>query len=197
MSLRTTATDNLSPAANIRRTIAWGDGSTTVTTGDKTLRHTYAVAGTFTPKVTLLDEAVPANSHDVLGTAVAIKKDVYAPAVTLTLPATKRRSVRSWTTLRGTARDAQTAVKLVRVKTVEKRGTAFYAYIPAKHVWVKVGTKTRAFATAGYVQVNTTRAWGVRLARLTKGVLVYRVQARDVMGNYSAVVEHKQRLTQR
>ena len=86
---------------------------------------------------------------------------------------------------------------MVRVKAVEKRGAAYYAYVPAQHAWVKVGRKTRAFAKAGYLQVATTRAWSVRLAKLTKGVLVYRVQAADVMGNLSAVHEHKQRLTTR
>ncbi|GAA1971048.1 hypothetical protein GCM10009798_34800 [Nocardioides panacihumi] len=197
VTLKTTATDNLSPAASIKRSIAWGDGTTTVASGDRTLRHVYAVAGSYTPKVTLTDEAVPANSYDALGTAVVVKKDVFGPTVALSLPRAKRKSVRSWKLLAGTARDAQTAVKMVRVKAVEKRGAAYYAYVPAQHTWVKVGRKTRAFAKAGYLQVATTRAWSVRLAKLTKGVLVYRVQAADVMGNLSAVYEHSQKLTTR
>ena len=197
VTLTTTATDNLSPAANVKRSIAWGDGTTTVTSGDRTLRHVYAVAGSYTPKVTLTDEALPANSSDAVGTAVVVKKDVFGPTVALSLPRAKRRSVRSWKVLSGTARDAQTAVRMVRVKVVEKRGAAYYAYVPAQHTWVKVGRKARAFAKAGYVQVATTRAWSVRVAKLTKGVLVYRVQAADVMGNLSAVYEHKQRLTTR
>ena len=168
-----------------------------MTSGDRTLRHVYAVAGSYTPKVTLTDEALPANSSDVVGTAVVVKKDVFGPTVALSLPRAKRRSVRSWKVLSGTARDAQTAVRMVRVKVVEKRGAAYYAYVPAQHTWVKVGRKARAFAKAGYVQVATTRAWSVRVAKLTKGVLVYRVQAADVMGNLSAVYEHKQRLTTR
>jgi len=197
VTLTTTASDNLSPAASIRRTVAWGDGTTTVTYGDRTLRHTYAVAGTFRPRVTLADEAVPVNSGEVAGGAVVVAKDVYGPTVTLALPVAKRRSVRSWSVLRGASRDAQTAVRLVRVKAVEKRGRAFYAYVPARRAWVKAGRKSRAFTVAGYVQVATRKAWSVRLPRLTKGVLVYRVQAVDVMGNVSAVVQHQQRLTKR
>ena len=197
VTLRTTATDNLSPAARIKRTVAWGDGSTTVTYGNRTLRHTYAVAGNFRPRVTLLDEAAPANARAVDGGSVVVAKDVYGPTVALSPPVAKRKSVRSWRTLRGTSRDAQTAVKLVRVKAVEKRGRAFYAYLPAQRAWVKVGRKARAFAAAGYLQVATEKAWSVRLARLTKGVLVYRVQAVDAMGNNSSVSQHRQRLTKR
>lgn len=197
VSLTTTATDNLSPAAAIQRTVAWGDGTTTVTYGDKTLSHVYAVAGTFRPTVTLGDEALPVNTGTAAAAPVVIRKDVYRPTVGLTLPRLRIRSVRSWKVLRGTARDAQTAVKLVRVKVVEKRGTAFYAYQPANGTWVKAGRKAQAFAKAGYAQVSTTRGWSVRVLRLTKGTLVYRVQSVDVMGNASTVVEHGQRLTKR
>jgi 5'-nucleotidase len=196
VTLRTTARDNLSPATRIKRTVAWGDGTTTVTYGDRVLRHTYAGAGRFSPRVTMLDEAVPANSGAVTAATVVIAKDVFAPTASLSLPRAKRR-VRSWTTLRGTAHDAQTAVRSVRVKAVEKRGGAFYAYVPSRHTWVEIGRRARAFAAAGYVHVATTGAWSVRLPGLRKGVLVYRAQATDVMGNVSAVYQHKQRLTKR
>jgi hypothetical protein len=198
VALTTGATDDISPAAKIKRTIAWGDGTTTTTYGDRVLRHVYATAGTFRPTVTLSDEALPANSSAPLPAgAVVIRKDVLRPTARLTLPAAKRRSVRSWKVVKGTAADAQTAVRFVRVKAVEKRGAVYYAYQPAQRAWVKAGRKSRALAAAGYLQVATTRAWSVRLAKLTKGVLVYQVQAVDVMGNASATYQHQQRLTRR
>ena len=198
VSIATTAMDNVSPVGKVKRRIDWGDGRTTTTYGNGAVRHVYAAAGTYSPTVRFEDEALPANASTAPAPgAVTIRADVYRPSVTLTLPRTKLRSVRSWKVLRGTAADGQTAVRIVRVKAVEKRAGAYYAYVPATRTWVKAGRKARAFAKAGEVKVATSGAWSVRLPRLTKGVLVYRAVAVDAMGNVSSVSQHRQRLTRR
>jgi hypothetical protein len=197
VQLTTSATDDVSPTARIRRTVVWGDGASTTAYGDQVLRHVYASAGTFRPSVTFADEALPANSSNQAAGSAVISKDIYRPTVTLTLPRARRSSVRSWKVLRGTAADGQTAVRSVRVKAVEKRGAAYYAYVPATGAWVRAGRKARAIAKAGYVQVATSGPWSVRLPKLTKGVLLYRVEAVDALGNVSAVAKHRQRLTRR
>lgn len=201
VSLTTTATDNVSPVDKVKRTITWGDGATSTAYGNGAVSHVYAAAGTYQPSVVFEDEARnpvnPNRSASYQAGTVTIQKDLRKPVASLTLPRKKLTSIRTWKTLKGSATDAETAVRSVRVKVVQKRGAAYYAYVPAKHAWVKAGRKARALARAGYLRVTTTSAWSVAVPKLTTGVLLYRVEAVDVMGNVSAVVQHRQRLTKR
>lgn len=190
--------DDYSADEFIVRTVTWGDGTTSPWASGTVLQHVYPGAGTFTPSVMLMDDA--GNSSVVAAQPVVVTRDAAAPRVRLNLPRTNRASVRSWRTLKGRAIDAGTGVKLVRVKAIEKRGARWYAYKPATGRWVRAGVvKSAAWAKAGpkTVAPASTGAWQVGLRRLTKGTLVYRVIARDRVGNISRPIVHTQRITRR
>jgi hypothetical protein len=190
--------DDFSADQYIARTVSWGDGTTSPWTSGTVLQHVYAGAGTFTPSVVLVDDAH--NSRMVEAQQVVVSRDSAAPTVRLTLPRTNKASVRSWRTLKGSATDAGTGVKLVRVKAIEKRGARWYAYRPGTGRWVRAGAlKGAAWAKAGAMRVvpSSTGAWQAGLRRLAKGTLVYRVNATDQVGNVSRAVTHSQRLTRR
>jgi hypothetical protein len=188
--------DNWTPAGLITRSVAWGDGTTDVWTTGATVTHTYATAGSYTPVVTITDEAD--NANPVSTSEVVVTADTAAPAVKLTLPKSKN-SVRAWKTLRGTAVDAETGLKSVWLKAVEKRGAAWYGYNAATHVWAKAATKTKAFtkAKAFSLTTNVANQWTAKLVKLRKGTLVYKVRATDQVNNRSATVTHTARLTRR
>ncbi|GIM93446.1 ExeM/NucH family extracellular endonuclease [Paractinoplanes toevensis] len=52
VTVSVTATDDVTPAADIKKVVNWGDGTT-----DSSATHVYPAAGTFTPTVTLTDQA--------------------------------------------------------------------------------------------------------------------------------------------
>lgn len=190
--------DDYSADEYIVRTVSWGDGTTSPWASGTVLQHVYPGAGTFTPSVTLTDDA--GNSSVVAAQPVVVTRDAVAPRVRLTLPKTNKASVRSWRTLKGRAVDAGTGVKMVRVKAIEKRGARWYAYKPATGRWVRAGlVKRAAWTKAGAKSVvpASTGAWQVGLRRLAKGTLVYRVIAWDQVRNVSRPVVHTQRLTRR
>src|SRR5207342_996651 len=138
--------DNWSPADKITRSVNWGDGTSleSWTAGD-TLTHVYATADSYTPVVTITDEAgIPA---DIPTSAVVVSADTTGPKVRLTVPSAKH-SVKAWKTLRGKATDAGTGVKSVWLKAVEKRKAGWFGYNAATHTWVKAATKTKAFKKA-------------------------------------------------
>jgi hypothetical protein len=196
---QTALSDNWSPAADIARTVDWGDGSTpqTWTTGT-TLTHVYSAAGDFTPAVTITDEAL--NSAVVSTTLVNAKVDATAPVVKLTLPRRHTTSVRSWKTLRGKATDSHgTGVKSVSLRAVEKRGKVWYGYNATTKKWVKARTKIQAFSHTQPFTLKTTstHTWAASLVKLTKGTLVYKVRATDLVKNTSAWVSHTATLTRR
>jgi hypothetical protein len=132
-------------------------------------------------------------------TAITVKADTVAPLVRLLLPKAKH-SVKAFTTLRGKATDTNgTGVKVVSLRAVEKRGTAWYGYQATTKRWVKAATMARAFAKSRAFSLHTssTSAWAGKLAGLRKGTLVYKVRATDNVGNASATVTHKASLTRR
>lgn len=191
--------DNVSAAADVKRFVTWGDGSaeTAWTTGT-TLPHVYTTAGSYTPKVRLVDEA--GNEQTVSADAVTVATDTVAPKVTVTLPR-KKSSVAAWKTLHGKASDvAGTGVKQVAVKVVEKRRTTWYAYRASSKTWVRAGT-TKAAAMKKTVAVvskpGSTGAWSASVAGLRKGTLALSATAKDLMGNTSAPVSVTQKLTRR
>ena len=188
--------DNWTPAALIKRSVAWGDGTTTNWTGGDPATHVYAVAGSFTPVVTLTDEA--GNEAPESTTEVVVTADTNGPKVKLTVPKAKH-SVKAWKTLRGKATDAETGVKNVWLKAVEKRGGAWYGYNSVTHAWVKAATKTKAFkkAKAFTRPTNAQHQWTAKLAKLRKGTLVYKVRATDKVGNRSKTLSHTATLTKR
>lgn len=120
-----TLDDDLSAADEISRSVDWGDGSSELMSAALTATHRYTTADTFTPTVTIADEA--GNSDAVATSGVVVTVDTLAPRVRLTLPKVNRSSVSSWKTLRGHARDTGTGVRLVRVRAIEKRGSFWYA----------------------------------------------------------------------
>jgi len=186
-----------SPAAKITRVVSWGDGTTTIwAAGAVVAKHVYRAAGTFTPSVRLTDEV--AKSTQVALPAVTVKVDKAAPTVSLTAPKTGLRMVRSWKVLKGRAVDAGVGMGKVRVRVVEKRGSIWYAYLPAKKSWVKGGsTRFQAMQLAGMARVSpwSNGRWQLRLVNLRKGTLVIRFSAADKALNVTANKVRKQRLT--
>jgi hypothetical protein len=198
---QTSLGDDFSPVANITRTVEWGDGTTSSDwTPAGTISHVYATASSpsYTPQVTLTDEAHNSTAP-IVTSAVVVTADTVAPVVRLLLPRAKH-SVKAWTTLRGKATDTNgTGVKVVSLRAVEKRGTAWYGYQATTKRWVKAATMAKAFARSRALSLHTssTNVWAGKLAGLRKGTLVYKVKATDNVGNASAVLTHKASLTRR
>ena len=176
-----------------------GDGSpaSAWTTGT-TISHVYTTGGSFTPQVTITDEAH--NAAQVATSAVAVTVDSVAPVVRLLLPRAHQHSVRAFRTLRGRATDtAGTGVKVVALRIVEKRGTRWYGYRPATRTWVRAATKAKAFARSRTMSrtTNSLHRWSGRIVGLRKGTLIYRVKATDNVGNASRTLTHRATLTKR
>ena len=192
------AADNLSASDKLTRVVDWGDGTAaTPWAQGAAATHKYAVAGVFTPVVTLTDEA--GNSADFpAASGVTVTVDTGKPTVTVKVPQA-RKSVRAWRTVKGTAKDSGVGVRNVIVKAIEKRGTAWYAYKAKTKTWVKAGTKVKAIKAATAISVKPTLAgaWSATLAKLTKGTLIVRARAFDNRGNASAWVAKKAILTKR
>ncbi len=100
--------DDLRSADHIARSVDWGDGSALEawTTGT-TIDHVYAVAGTYTPTVTITDEA--GNSAVVDASEVTVAADTTAPALTIAKPG-KPTSVRAWKHVHGLDSDTGVGV---------------------------------------------------------------------------------------
>jgi hypothetical protein len=192
--------DDFSPADHITQSVNWGDGTApTDWTGTTSVTHVYATAGSFTPVVTITDEAHNAASP-ISTSPVVVSADTASPVVKLLLPKTHKKSVRAWKTLRGTASDTPgVGVKQVSLRAVEKRGTRWYAYKAATKTWVRAATKAKAFAKAGALAMTTSAShgWAGKLVGLKRGTLVYKVSATDQVANVSAVLTHKATLTRR
>jgi hypothetical protein len=183
---------------NIVRTVDWGDKSPKQSwTSGSVPTHRYAAAGQYPVTVTLQDEAGNKTAPTTVGT-VTVKADTAAPRVTIKLPARPRNVIKKWGTLRGTARDAGVGVKVVHLQVVEKRGTTYYAYKWSTKRWVKVGHRLgRAWSKAGTASLrpSATHRWAKSVARLRKGVLVFRVNGVDRLNNTSRWLVHSQKLT--
>ena len=163
----TACDDNFSSSDHVTRTVAWGDGSTDTWTGGAAPTHVYATADTYSPKVTLTDEA--GNTTEVTMGDTVVSADTGRPTVSLAKPATRRTWVRKWVTLHGKAKDAATGVRVVRLRLVEKRGTTWYAYRAAKRRWVRGGS-TQAAAlrrtTVAKARPTATAKWSHKVSGL-------------------------------
>jgi len=193
----TPCADNFSSADHVTRTVAWGDGSTDTWTGGTAPTHVYAAAGTYSPAVTLADEAGNTTATTMANT-VLVDADTAKPTVSLTKPATRRTWVRSWVRVHGKAKDAATGVSVVKLRLVEKRGTAWYAYRGTTRRWVRGGT-TQAAAlrrtTVAKVRPTAKQTWSYKVGGLRKGRFVVRVQAVDNVKNRSKLRTVGQMLT--
>jgi hypothetical protein len=186
--------DNWSPADHITRSVDWGDGTTESWTSGGSLSHVYASAATYAPVVTITDEAH--NATVVPTSDVVVSADTSGPTVKLRSPKAKH-SVTAWKTLRGKAVDAETGVKSVWLKAVEKRGTTWYGYNATTHAWVKAASKAKAFKKAKAFSRTTDSKdrWTANLARLKQGTLVLKVRATDQVHNRSATLMRLATLT--
>lgn len=186
--------DNWTPNDLITRTVAWGDGTTSAWTGTGLATHKYAAAGDYTPVVTLTDEA--GNSAALPTSQVVVSADKVGPSLKVAV-SKPRHSVKAWKNVHGKATDAQTGVRSVWVKAVEKRGHAWYGYNAKTHVWVKAATKAKAYklAKAFHRPTDAQHRWTAKLAKLKKGTLVLKVRATDRVGNRSATKVRKATLT--
>jgi hypothetical protein len=193
---QTALSDNWTPADLITRVVAWGDGKTSTWTKGTTISHVYVKGGTFTPKVTITDEAH--NSATVSTSAVRVKVDKTGPKLTVAL-GKPRHSVKAWQKLHGRATDTGTGVKTVSLKAIEKRKGHWYGYNAKTHRWVKAATKAKAFARSKALTrtTNSHHRWTAKLRGLRKGKLVVRAWAVDRVGNHSATVTRMATLTHR
>jgi hypothetical protein len=187
--------DNWTPDGLITRSVDWGDGTTTDWTATGPAEHVYATPGSYAPEVTLTDEA--GNSSAPESTSeVVVSADRVDPNVKVTVPKAKH-SVQAWRTVRGKATDAQTGVKSVRLKAVEKRGGAWFRYNATTHAWVKAASKTKALSHAKAFKLtpDSHGRWHAKLANLKKGTLVLKVHASDQVKNRSATLTRTATLT--
>ncbi|HET9842755.1 MAG TPA: PKD domain-containing protein [Nocardioides sp.] len=193
---QTALADNWSPPSTITRRVTWGDGKTSAWIKGTKVTHVYAKGGTFTPSVTITDEA--GNAATVSTSAVVVKVDKTGPKVTVARSRPKH-SVKAWRKLHGRATDAGTGVKTVLLKAVEKRKGHWYGYNARTHRWVKAATKGKAFARSRALTrtTNSHHRWTAKLRGLRKGKLVVRAWATDRVGNHSATVTRKATLTRR
>jgi hypothetical protein len=189
--------DNWTPDGLITRSVDWGDGtSATAWSSSGPATHVYATAGSFTPVVTLTDES--GNATPVSTSEIVVTVDTFLPTVKVRVPRAKH-SVKAWRTVHGKAADAQTGLKRVSLKAVEKRRATWYAYHASTHTWVPATSRTKAFkkAQAFHPSTDAGGRWTARLAKLKKGTLVLRAHATDQVGNRSARVTRSALLTRR
>jgi hypothetical protein len=191
-------TDDFSPSA-LTRAVKWGDAGNVWEAWPvgQTITHRYAAAGDYTPVVRVTDEAL--NGAEFTADQVTVSADAVAPVVKINVPKTGADSAAKWATVRGKASDTNgTGVLKASVRAVEKRGSSWYAYKPGKQKWVKAGTtQAAALAKAPWFNASLapTGAWSASLVGLKLGVLVVQARAKDLVGNTSAAVSKKQRLT--
>jgi hypothetical protein len=131
---QTSLADNITPSAQITRTVTPGDGqpATVWATGDFTV--SYKKAGTYVPVVNLTDKA--GNTSHVSLPSVTVLKDVTPPTVRVTKPA-KPTKVASWRRVSGTATDAGTGVDSVAAMVLEKRAGIWWAHDCRHKKWLK------------------------------------------------------------
>jgi len=189
-------TDDFSPANKVVRVVDWGDGTVpTVWATGLTVSHVYTIGGPFSPKVALADEA--GNTTTVEAAGVTVLVDNLAPKLTLTIPKVGLNQVRSWKVLKGKVTDAGVGVGKVRIRVVQKRGTVWYSYLPAKKTWVRGGsTRVKAMKLAGLARVapSANGVWQFRLVNLRKGTLVIQDSAADKILNRSKIFTRQQAL---
>ena len=193
----TTVSDNLSTVEKLTRTVDWGDDTTSTWTGGSAPTHVYADEGTYTPTVTLTDEAGNTGPATVASTVV-VTEDSDRPAVRLNKPRTRRTWVSKWTTLRGKVSDASTGVKAVKLRLVEKRGATWYAYRGTTRRWVRGGATQAAAVrrtTLATVRPTATNTWSYKVNGLRKGRFVVQVKAVDNVKNSSRFKTVTQSLT--
>jgi len=194
-----TVNDNLSAGDTVARVVDWKDGSAPqLWSQGSSATHVFTKAGTFKPVLTLTDEG--GNAAEVpVPSAVVVTVDTVKPVIKLTPPKTRKAYVASWRTLTGRASDAQTGVRSVALRAIEKRGTSWYAYKAGTRTWVQAATKAGAWhkATAAGVKPAASGTWSIRVAKLTKGTLIYRARAFDNTANASAWVTKQAVLTKR
>jgi PKD domain len=190
--------DNFDDVGNvITRTVDWGDGSSNTWTGSVAPTHVYADAGTYTPQISLTDQAGN-ETAPLAANAVQVTADTGRPTVTVKKPATRRTWVRSWVRLRGKVSDAATGVKVVKIRLIEKRGTTWYAYRSSSHRWVRGGTTQAAAlrrATIAKARPNAKSKWSYQVSGLRKGRFVVQARAVDNVKNVSKTRTVSQALT--
>lgn len=189
------AADNLSDAADLVRTVDWGDGSTE--TWNPGLTHVYAAAGSFTPRVRLTDEAGNTSAW-TSATVVDVVADTAAPTTTLRVPARATRAS-SWSTLRGVLDDgAGVGARATTVRVAQLRRGAWYAYRAPSRTWVRAAGRNAALTAArGTARPSATDRWALPVSGLRNGTLVVRYRGADLLGNTTATFVRSQVLTSR
>lgn len=195
---QTSLSDDSTPVGSIRRTVDWRDGTGAVAwASGTTTSHVYAGSGSYTPIVTLTDQA--GNTARITMTTVTVRSDTASPVASLQRPVAHRASVAAWRLLHGHVADAAggSGVQYVAVRLIEKRGSTWYAYRARSHSWVRAGTRARALrmSVPARVAPHSISLWSLRVPGLRRGSLVVQITARDRAGNTSRVLSYRQLLT--
>ncbi|MFI1993130.1 ExeM/NucH family extracellular endonuclease [Actinoplanes sp. NPDC020271] len=162
--------------------VAWGDGYLTTASVNTPVAHAYKKAGTYSVKVTPVN-GLGAGTTVTAGT-VKVVKDVWAPRVTLKVPAGPDRAS-SWAKVTGSVSDTGLGVRSVRVKLIEQRGSHWYYYGHGK--WTKASSRTSALAKAETVNASFNGStWSVRVTGVKPGILRITYWGVDKAGNTSA-----------
>ena len=104
--------------------------------------------------------------------------------------------MRSWRTVKGTAKDAGVGTASVALLAIEKRGDTWFAYSATTKTWTKAGTKGKAWKKAVAVAgVMDASSWKARLTGLRQGKLLLRASGTDNVGNVSKLVVRAAKLT--
>jgi len=199
VSLTQSATDNLSPEADITRSVNWGDGTVQTVKGDSVLSHVYRTAGSYPVQVTDSDEAQPANSVVVQAGTIAVKADTVRPTVLVQAPAKLRTYVSSWRVVKGTAADVGTGVRAVPVRIVERRlNGSYYGYNAVTRRWLLGKTLGAAFKqSTPYLAAPSAGQWQESVNGLQQGRLYIHAWSIDNVGNLSAMRSPQQVLSHR
>jgi hypothetical protein len=199
--------DDETPAADIVTELDPGDGSAPRpwSCSSDACMFFYSSAGTFTPRVRLIDE----DGHTTVITLpqVRILQDLTPPTASVTAPKPRlRKKLSSWRVIRGTAADPGIGVvNFVRVVVLQKRHGWWYIHNPFEQKKWRKGLRSEAatyqrFHPGGGEAILTGRhTWrSQRIPGLTRGPIVVRLWAGDVnMNTSNAPVAARGRITRR
>lgn len=198
VSAPVTITQNSVDPGTVTRSVIAGDGSAAKAwTAAKPYQIVYKRAGTFAPKVRLVDQF--GNSRDVALPAVSVRADKTPPGIKIVRPAKPTKKA-SWKVIRGTASDAGVGLEAVGILIAEQRGKTWWTYDFRSKKWLKgksslTKTLDTSRANPAFVTPTSAGTWkSPAIKGITKGVLFVSAVALDKNVN-GRVVDLKQKVS--
>ena len=187
----------MTPDNKIARTVDWGDGTSADWATGTTLTHVYKSHGTFTPRVTLTDQA--GNSSAPIASSPSRSRSTRRPRSSSSGCRGTSTPSRRGRPCAARPRTRAPASRRSRCRSSRSAAATWYGYNAKTHRWIKAATKAKAFAKQqdAPAKIDAQHRWSAKLAHLRKGTLVYKVWATDEVKNRSATVTHKASLTHR